>query len=304
MRTSGIISIFAISFLLSCHSAPSEPEQETEIVTPVTLTKISTEPMAEYIELNATSAYLQQAIVKASANGYVTAVNIQTGKMVMPGQVLFTEKTKEAQAIGNSINQLDSSFRFTGIINIKASTSGYVSEINHSLGDYVQEGEQLAVTSDIQSFVFILNLPYELRPYVIGKDVVELLLPDGHKLNGTITSSMPVVDSGAQTQNIILRVSEKNLPVNLIAKVRVQKIAKQSTVSLPKQSVLTDETQTNFWVMKLEGDNTAVKVPVKKGMETSERVEILSPSFTESDSFLLTGNYGLPDTAKVKIIKE
>jgi multidrug efflux pump subunit AcrA (membrane-fusion protein) len=304
MQTSRIISIIAIAFLLSCHSESSETEQETEIVTPVTVTKISTEPMAEYIELNATSAYLQQAIVKASTNGYVTTVNTQTGRMVMPGQVLFTEKTKEAQAIGNSINQLDSSFRFSGVINIKAATTGYVSEINHSVGDYVQEGEQLAVISDTRSFVFILNLPYELRPFVLGKNNVELLLPDGKKLNGTITSSMPVVDSAAQTQNIILKVREKNLPVNLIAKVRVQKIAKQSTVSLPKQSVLADETQTNFWVMKLENDSTAEKVPVKKGMETSERVEILSPVFTGSELFLLTGNYGLEDTAKIKIVKQ
>jgi hypothetical protein len=47
----------------------------------------------------------------------------------------------------------------------------------------------------------------------------------------------------------------------------------------------------------------AAKVDIKKGLENSEKVEITSPSFLKNDRFLLTGNYGLPDTAKVTIKK-
>jgi hypothetical protein len=46
---------------------------------------------------------------------------------------------------------------------------------------------------------------------------------------------------------------------------------------------------------------TAAKVPIKKGVETRERVEILEPRFKAGDKILLTGNFGLPDTARVKI---
>jgi len=130
------------------------------------------------------------------------------------------------------------------------------------------------------------------------------LLPDGKSLPGHITSITPTVDSASQTQNIILTVNDRTLPINLIAKVRIAKTTKSSPVSLPKQSVLSDETQTRFWVMKLLDSATAVKVPVKKGMETNDRIEILSPGFTNSDRFLLTGNYGLPDTAKIRIIHQ
>jgi multidrug efflux pump subunit AcrA (membrane-fusion protein) len=187
---------------------------------------------------------------------------------------------------------------------VKAGTAGYVSEVNHQPGDYVQEGEQLAVISDSKSFVFILNLPYELRPYVLNKGNVELSLPDGKIIMAHISSAMPVVDSASQTQNIVLTVNERDLPVNLIAKVKVIKTAKANTVSLPKQSVLSDETQSNFWVMKLIDDSTAVKVPVEKGMQVNDRIEIVKPVFSNTDKFLLTGNYGLADTAKIKIVKE
>ena len=295
------------AILISCQSKKTEEtiiEEEQETVTPVTVTSIVTEPMVEYIELNATSTFLQQGFVKASANGYVQAVNAQVGKMVSSQQRVFVLKTKEAQSIGNAINALDSTFKFFGIINIKAGTTGYISEINHEPGDYVQEGEQLAVINDLNSFVFILNLPYELRQYVLNKDFVELLLPDGKKMMARISSAMPIVDSASQTQNIILKVNEKNLPINLIGKVRVIKNEKANAVSLPKQSVLSDETQTNFWVMKLIDDSTAAKVPVTKGLEINDRIEIVSPKFLTSDKFLLTGNYGLADTARIKIVEQ
>ena len=298
--------LFPLILAASCHSKTTETtvEEETEIITPVTVTSINTDPMAEYIELNATSTFLQKAYVKASANGYIKVVNVQVSKMVSANQTAFILKTKEAQSIGNTINLLDTSFKFSGIINIKAGTSGYVTELNHQAGDYVQEGEQLAVISDLQSFVFILNLPYELRPYVLNKEFVELLLPDGKSLIGHVSSAMPVVDSASQTQNIVLTVNDKSLPTNLIAKVRVTKNAKTNTISLPRQSVLSDETQTSFWVMKVTDSTTAIKIPVTKGMETTDRIEILSPQFSPSDKFLLTGNYGLADTAKIKIIEQ
>jgi len=290
----------------SCHSKTAEETTtagEQETVTPVTVTSVTGGPMAEYIELNATSTFLQSAVIKATANGYVTAVNAQIGNPVSAGQNVFVLITKEAKSIGNDINRLDSSFKFTGTIHVKSGITGYVSEISHQVGDYVQEGEQLAAVNDVRSFVFILNLPYELRPYVLNKQTVDLLLPDGKTLVGRIASVMPVVDSVSQTQNIVLKVNEKNLPSNLIAKVKVEKTARPNTISLPKQSVLSDETQASFWVMKLLNDSTAIKVMVTKGIEMYDKIEILSPVFSTSEKFLVTGNYGLPDTAKIKVIQ-
>ena len=91
------------------------------------------------------------------------------------------------------------------------------------------------------------------------------------------------------------------IPENLIAKVRILKTARNSTQSLPKAALLTDETESDFWVMKLLDSTTAVKVFVKKGIETKDKVEILSPVFSPADHILVSGNYGLPDTAKVKV---
>jgi multidrug efflux pump subunit AcrA (membrane-fusion protein) len=301
-----IIFLCCAATAFSCKQA-GKPEAEAApeaVQTPVTVTGISTEPLAEYIELNASSSFLQKNYIKANANGYLQSNFTQPGQYVNRGQVLFSIKTKEAQSIGNAVNQLDSTFKFSGTNAIKAGGNGFITQLNHQAGDYVQDGEQLAVISDVNSFAFLLDLPYELRPYMQNKKTVELILPDGEKLTGTVSGALPSVDPSSQTQSIFIKVNAgHSIPENLVAKVRIIKTLKNNTVSLPKASVLADETQSNFWIMKMIDSSTAIKVAVTKGIETGGRVEILSPPLSATDKILLTGNYGLADTARVKIIQ-
>lgn len=295
-----------VVLLLSCNAKDSAAVNEdaaTAVTTPVTTVGISSGPMASYIELNATSVFQQKWIVKSNVTGYLQRSNMQLNKFVNSGQVLFTVKTKEAQSIGNTINILDSSFKFSGVNSIRSNGTGFISEINRQPGDYVQDGEQLAVVTDTKSFVFLLDLPYEMRPYIIGKSSVQLLLPDGEKLDAYINGNMPVMDSAAQTQRIVLKVNSTHpIPENLIAKVRLVKTENNHAYYLPKAAVLADEAQSNFWVMKMINDSTAAKVEIKKGIETADNIEIVYPVFSGQDKILITGNFGLPDTARVKLI--
>ncbi|MEX8546121.1 MAG: efflux RND transporter periplasmic adaptor subunit [Mucilaginibacter sp.] len=301
------IGIILVS-LFSCKSKSAEPAEEdvpaADTQTPVTVTTIGQDALTDYTDLNARSVYLLKSFVKANINGYLRQVNVQPGKYVSRGQLLFSLETKEARSIGNSINVLDSTFHFSGLGRIKAAQSGFISEVNHQQGDYVQDGEQLAVITDKSSFVFLMQLPYEMRTDVKEHQPVDLTLPDGEKLRGEVTLSMPTVDTLSQTQGIVVRVkAAHNIPENLIAKARIVKSSSQHAQSLPKPAVLSNETQTEFYVMKLINPTTAVKIPVKKGIETNDRIEILSPKFAAGDKIVVTGNYSLPDTAKVKIVQ-
>lgn len=294
----------ALFAMAGCNSGQINAEEGSapDVVTPVTVTAVSHEPMTDYIELNAISSYLLKSFVKSNATGYLDAGNMRLGQFVQRGQLLFTIKTKEATALGNTINSLDTSFHFSGQNTIRASSSGFITQLDHQPGDYVQDGEQLAIITDKSSFVFLLDMPYELRPFVINKKNLELILPDGDKLNGHIDHAMPVMDSATQTQRIVIRVHPDHvIPENLIAKVKIVKDDKSSVISLPKAAIITDETQTEFWVMKMTDSVTAVKVPVKKGIESNGRVEITDPPFSDRDKIVVTGNYGLPDTAHVTI---
>lgn len=296
----GAIAIVGVLFC-GCNSSTTDSTEETpEVRTPVTVTSVSVCTLNEYIELNATSTYLQQNFVKSNLNGYIQKSNIKFGDLVHRGDPLFVLKTKEASSIGNAVNQLDSTFKFSGTNVIRADVSGYVMQLNQQPGDYVQDGEQLAVISDTKSFVFVMNVPYEIKPYVSIGEKVQVILPDARSLDGIISSSMPLLDSTTQTQSYSIKVNpDQSIPQGLIAKVKILKSSINDAQTLPKTSVLSDETQTNYWVMKMINDSTAVKVPVKTGIEKGDTLQILSPRFSPDDKILSGGNYGLSDTALV-----
>ena len=292
------LSIISCKTKKSAEDAPAKAETRV----PVTTTTISYDAMEDFVMLNATSTYLQKSFVKANATGYVMSSAIKLYSFVNNGQQIFAIKTKEAASIGNSINKLDPSFHFSGVNTIHAKSTGYVTELNHQTGDYVQDNEQLAVISAMNSFVFLLDLPYEYKSFVTTNKTVEIILPGGEKLKGIVMAGLPVMDSLSQTQGIVVKPqTTHSLPQNLVAKIKIIKSYKAAASGLLKSAVLSNETQSSFWVMKLINDSTAVKVEIKKGIEVSDKVEIISPSFQPSDKFLLTGNYGLGDTAKVVI---
>ena len=297
------IVIYSLS--MGCHEAEkTTPEEAAVPVTPVTVDSARYGPISDSLELNASSTYLQNSYVKSIAAGYIKSVQVRPGDFVNNEQKLFTLETKESAAIGQTISSLDSSFKFSGLITIQAKGHGYITQLNHEPGDYVQDGEQLAVISDQNSFVFILNMPYEYRNIVLANKTVFLSLPDGTRLTGTIGTIFPNVDSLTQTQGVTIRVNPDHpIPQNLIAKVHILRNSKKQTQTVARAAVLSNDAQTSFWVMKLIDSTTAVKVPVQKGMEFPDHIEILKPVFNRSDRILISGNYGLPDTAKVSIVQ-
>ncbi len=303
-----ILAIFLIPALsIACGHADKAGDDDADLdpskaVIPVTVTHPETGNMAQSVEVSAVSAFLLKSYVKATANGYLDAVGAQLGKYVTKGQDLFVLQTKESRSLGNTVNALDTSLHFQGVIHIKSTGEGYITQLTYRPGDYVQDGEQLAVISDARSFVFLLNLPYELKPYLEANRSLQLHLPDGSILPGTVGEALPSVDQASQTQQYVIRVqTSKAIPENLIAKVSLVKQEKTGAVSLPKAAVLSDEVQSQFWIMKMINDSTAIKVPIQKGLETTDRVQILSPALKVEDQVLLTGNYGVGDTIKVSI---
>ena len=301
----GILSSVVLLLTACGNGADATAADESgNMETPVKLTTISQGDLVSYVNLNATSVYLEKSYIKASISGYLQGNTAKVGDVVSNGQVLFSLVTKEARAIGNSVNQLDPGFKFSGLSKIRAAQNGFISSVSHQKGDYVQEGEALAVLSNKNSLVFLLDLPYEMRKILGGNQTVTVSLPDGEELKGSVGRALSSVDSLAQTQRFIIHVSAgHDIPENLVAGIRLVNTSSPKAITLPKSAVLSNETEDEFWVMKMQNDSVAVKVTVKKGLDDGKKIEILSPSFSAKDRFILTGNYGLADTAKVKIIR-
>jgi multidrug efflux pump subunit AcrA (membrane-fusion protein) len=256
-----ISSLFIMLLLAACKNAGESSGDAFKTVTPVTITSVTVGKLTDTVALNATSSFLLKTSVNAVSGGYVQQITVRPGDRVSKGKVLFGIRSKESASVGNIINQVDSSFHFKGFTAIKCPANGFITQLTCQEGDYVQEGQSLAEISDAGSLVFLLELPYELTPWVSNNKQLILQLPDGQKIAGTIANSMPYVDAGSQTQNYVIRINRPvAIPENLIARVNFIRQVKNNAVSLPREAVLTNEQQTSFWIMKMTDSLTAVRI--------------------------------------------
>ncbi len=256
--------------------------------------------LTEYTDLNANTAYLKQEIVRATFQGYIDKAFKNIGDKVKQGDVLFLIRTKEADA---TINLSDSGVRkFDGSVKVTARTDGIITQLDHQTGDYVADGDQLAMIVDPQSLRIMLEVPFEYSSSINSNDLFTIQLPDGKDFNARVDKKIPSIDPSAQTQKYILKVdSQLDLPANLNVNVKVPVKSINDALAVPKAAVMTNETQTEFWIMKMMNDSTAVRENIKKGIETDSLVQVVDPKINLNDRFITEGAYGLPDTAKVFI---
>jgi biotin carboxyl carrier protein len=297
--------ILSASVVLPCckNSGNKSEEENIEARTPVTIVSVSYKSISETIDLSAVSAFMNKNIIRSTTTGTIEDISVTQGDFISRNQLLVTVKTREATAVQN-IQTGDSSLNFKGIIKIFSPKEGIISSISHQNGDFVQEGDELAVIAGQNSLVFILEVPFEFKSLIEKRSTCSLKLSDNSVITGIIKGTLPEMDVQAQTISFLVKpVATGRLPQNLIAVASIIKNSNEMAAVLPKPAVLGNEALTEFWVMKLINDSTAVKVIVKKGIETNNEVEIKDPVFNPSDRVILTGNYGLPDTASIIIMK-
>ena len=306
MKNKITIPFIIVLFLMLLQSCKKEEVAitETETIIPVTVTTIDTTGIDDYEEVSGTVSYIVKTPIKSIITGYITAVNAKTNDKVAKGKRLFSIKTKEAIALGNDVNKLDPKLNFGRAVSILASSTGFITAVNVENGNYVQEGDVLAIINDSNNYGVVINVPFELKKHITINQQLSIYLPDGSSISATVKQFIPAVDTSSQMQSVFLKMnSNEVLPENLIVSVRIPKSNKSNIITLPKTAILSNEIETDYWVMLLKNDSTAIKVPVQIGLKNQERTEIISPKFKVTDKIVTSGNYGVGDTIKVKIIK-
>ncbi|MEW6005259.1 MAG: HlyD family efflux transporter periplasmic adaptor subunit [Stygiobacter sp.] len=294
-----ILFIFSI-FVISCSSDPKTTTVDT-VGTPVKIVTPSVSSLTEYMSFNANTVFMKKEIVRSTFQGFIQKVYKNIGDYVNAGDVVFQIITKEAYATDSLRVKLSDEI-FSGVVNIKSKTSGILTELNYNVGDFVSDGEQLAVISNPNSLAILLNVPYQHISKIKLNSGCILIFPDGKQINGIISKSLPSVDPVSQTQTFLINFNDgKKIPANLTIEVKIPVSVIRNATVLPKSAIQSNETLSEFWIMKLLNDTTAVKTPITKGIESDSLVQIIKPNLSLSEKVIVDGAYGLPDTAKVVV---
>lgn len=271
--------------------------------TAVQLTTVRQGSINDEVQVFASTLYLKRNLVTAPIPAFITGVNIHLGDRVEKGQVLYQLESKEHRALGQGTQLPDSSLSQFGLVTVKAPASGVISTFDkQQTGDYVMEGTQLCTIAESNDLAFQLNVPYEFTHYLHQGSSCRIVLPDSSSYEALITAPLTAMNMSAQTQSVLAK-SQRPLflPENLIVKALISKGTGRKAQLLARSCVQSDEMMQHFWIMKLINDSTAVRVQVQTGNSNQQDIEIVSPAFTAADRIILSGSYGLSDTALVKI---
>lgn len=317
MTISRCLLLLLLPYLMACGAKDAKAPAETEAPAAdgeesaakpralVTVGRIQTDTLTDVLRLSAVSAFPAKDVLRATTTGYVLAPAPVAGQPVRAGQTVFSIQTKESRVLQLDKLTGDPRLKFSGIIRIKSARNGVLATVDKLAGDYVQDGEQLGLIYDQSRFGFILDVPVTQLRFVHTGQRCRIFLPDGRVLPGRVAEVLVTADVNIQTQRYTIRPTGPvpTLPENLAVQVEIDRTSPHPANTLPRGAVLTDETQTQFWVMRLLNDSTAVKVPVRVGAQEKDHIEIKAPRFATEDRILLSGNFGLDDTAAVKVTR-
>lgn len=270
--------------------------------TPVDVTTVTTDSFRVEKTFRGMTYYLTSGDIKSPIAGYVTKVYVKIGDQLRKGSPLFGLQTKESYALGGKNYLNDPTLKNIGQLIIRAPDKGLVTLVQAEENEYVQDGTVLASFSAPDMFVFLIEVPVEQDSSVHVGSVCRIQLPNGRRIAGRISRTLAMADSLSQTERFVVKPDQPMvLPARLQLNITFTNQLHDKAQSLPKEAVLANELQTEFWVMKLVNDTTAIRVPVKIGLQRETRIEILSPRFGIKDRFISKGGYGLADTASITI---
>jgi biotin carboxyl carrier protein len=302
MKKIKTLLIIALLLILaySC-GQKSTTEREVIPVVSVITESVASGNIDNQISFSGKSVYLKKNLVVSPIAGYIVKAEAGFGDQVRRDVVLYEIQTKESKAL-QAENTVPDSF---GFIKVVAPSGGFINEIAvNETGGFVAEGATLCTIVDNEDIMVQLNVPFEYNSMIKPGKNCKILLPDNSVLNGVVYKVLQVVDEANQTQSVLIKPNrQRQLPENLNMTIQFVKESHLNTNLVSRTSLMTNETQSEFWVMKIINDTLAVKIPVIKGFENDTVSEVSSPLLKINDLVISVGAYGLPDSTVVKTDK-
>jgi hypothetical protein len=287
-------------FLISCKQQSSSGND----VLPRVLVKaasVNQGDIENYITFSGKTIYLKKNLVVSPISGYIVSVKPKYGEEVSRDEILYEIQTRESKALGSEATTSGS----IGTIKITAPSEGFINEIMiNETGGYIVEGGSLCSIVNNRDLMIQLNVPFEYNAMLKAGKKCNILLTDNTIVNGYVYRVLSVIDEPNQTQSVLVKPETgRMLPENLNLNIQFVKENHNQVLLISRTSLMSNETQDEFWVMKIISDSLAVKIPVVRGIENDSIAEVNSPLLNKSDLVICEGAYGLPDSTIVKIVK-
>ena len=203
----------------------------------------------------------------------------------------------EALSATNDLAKLQLSYA-----DIRAPISGVISERFIKVGNTLEIENQAFQVTSLEPLISYLHVPErEFRRIAAGQSVAMFVdAVEGTSFEGVVARVSPVVDPLTGTFKITVEVSDETqrLKPGMFARLAIVQDVHVNVLQVPRSALIDDAGQTSIFVVE---DNIAHERFVETGYSNDGRIEVAA-GLSDSDEFVVVGQAGLKDGAKVSII--
>ena len=187
---------------------------------------------------------------------------------------------------------------------LRAPAAGVVLSHAANAGDFVSEGDVIAIIADAASVTFVAQIPQsELRAIRRGQDVVVELAAEGQPALGVVHGVLPT--ASAENLNAPVRIdflpARRDLRVGLFGTARITVALHQDVMIVPVSAVLRDDV-TGVSRAALVTDAGVVRwLEVTTAARQGDALEVSAPLLQPGARVIVSGHVGLPEGARIRV---
>jgi RND family efflux transporter MFP subunit len=300
--------------------APSSPVVAVKAV-PVTRGDVEDAIVVEGV----TDAVRREKIV-APVDGVVIEVRTIAGTRVGAADTLALIVTAESQAAIDGANvllraavtdaqkhaarkSLDLAIAARNVMAINPSSDGIVASRGVNPGELVTAGAELFTVMDLSTLYFAANVPLRDLARVRTGAACSVRFPSapGVEIPATVGAIEPSADPGSQSVRAHLvfarpsTIDRSYLKTDIYGTARIVTGVRRGVLLVPLPAVLRDDETNTASVVVIAPGAISRTIPVTVGATAGDLVEVAGPGLSEGQPVIVEGNYGLPDSTRVRV---
>jgi multidrug efflux pump subunit AcrA (membrane-fusion protein) len=316
-----ILTIIALT-QIGCGMKDSTDSSST-VVVEVKTTVVRSGEVEEVVNATGLTSPQRETQLRSPIAGVIISFKFFNGDAVKRGQTVAIIRTKESQAAIQGAEELlqsalsppqkqeaqqalDLAQKTANDVTIKAPLDGVISNKLKNEMEIVAEGEEIATIIDVESIVFLADVPSsQLFRTKIGQPThIRFPTIPGGNFYGVVKRIEPQVNPSDQTTRVWIDLTGDipDLSSSLFGNAAIVVGKRANALLVPSAALLhNDETDVTS-VMVVGPDSLAHSTAVSVGVVSDSVAEISSPAISPGEVVITEGHYGLPDSTRVRIV--
>jgi multidrug efflux pump subunit AcrA (membrane-fusion protein) len=327
VKISALLPLSVLVGLQACSAGAREPKgggpDSTALgaAVPVRVAEVIDTTLTEIVTGPGRTQALRQMRVRAPFAGTLVSLRVADGDVVTAGQVVATMVSRNSAAARTGARAMLEAARTPeessdarralalAVQNLveaplRAPDNGVVVTHAAGEGDLVSEGDSIVTIAVAGSVVFVAQVVQSDLPRVRpGQVAVIELAARARPLRGVVHAILPAASSDNLSAPVSLDFTGGDAPVEvgLFGTARIVVGVRRNAVVVPAAALLRDDVYGTSRVALVGEDGTARWVAVTPGLAADGRVEIIAPRLAVHSRVIVSGQVGLPDSARVRV---